>query len=138
MLKWLRRLFRPEPLPEFQVPGIGTLQFERGIWWGLVPDNPNRLLISCTGDATAPDPRQLDRISEVWVRRSEYFAIALRYLVERETEYPEGAIGSTPYGITYEEWEDADCVIELLGPDQETVWRIAFRGDSPRRFSFDH
>lgn len=138
MLAWLRNLIRPVPPPEHSVEGIGMFRFEAGIWTATVDDGGWKLLLGCDDDPLRPNAAALARLCAVWRNRERSFSVALRFQQEREPDPEQGAGRSTPYGIWIENWEDADCVVELLGPDEETVWRIGFRDKMPRWHAFDH
>ena len=138
MLAWFRGLLRRAPQAAYSAEGLGVMRFDRGIWCTILEDGRESLLLSCSGDEKEPAPGELTRLRDVWRDRQRYFSAAMRYLEKHEPDPEQGAAHSTPYGISVEDWEDADCVIELLGPDEETVWRIAFRGETPVQHAFDH
>ena len=128
----------PCAFTEYSVDGLGVLQFENGIWSGLILDGHQRLLVCCADDNVRPESAELARLRQIWRDRKRYFEAALEFLRKHERDGQLAAGRSTPYGITIEQWDEADCVIEMLGPDKETVWRVGFRDQVPLCHAFDH
>jgi len=138
MFAWLRSWLAKSPPPEYAVDGLGLLKFERQLWHGAFDHDGQELLVSCGGDRARPAEHDLERLRCVWAARRRYFERAQAYLEMNEADAELPLAGCAPFGIAIERWGDADCTIELLAPDDETVWRVAFRGESPVRHSFDH
>ncbi len=137
MFTWLFNWLRPTPpTPQVQIDGLGTLRRQGAQWFGEIPSGGETLQVSCPGDGVGPDVLGLARLLEVWRDRARYFARAAERLREHEPDSDAG--DSTPFGISIEPWDSADCAVELLAPDEETLWRVAFQGDTAIAHSFDH